>query len=251
MRGRRGIAPLAICVLAAAQLAPTDRASAQSLDPAEPAFWAASGVVLLTTWQLDDRLRRSAPRSGGDVSNGLASLGYWLGGRPVVVSGLLSAVAISHLTGWPAEENRVLRVAAGAAAAGLASEAVKTMVGRGRPRDVGDPREFSPFSRDNAWLAFPSGHATAAFSVAAALDQEFDLGGFQVLVYGLAAVVAWSRHYDDAHWASDTVAGGIVGVAAARSAVSWLQRQERVGSPHIRLAAMAGAPVIAVTLPVN
>jgi membrane-associated phospholipid phosphatase len=224
--------------------------AAQFLEPSEPGFWAASGVLLFMAWRLDDNLRRSEPDERNGVPARLAHVGYRLGTADAIVPGFLSAMAVTHVTGWPTDSDRILRAAAGAVAAGLAVAVVKTTVGRGRPRDVGDPGAFQAFSRDNAWLSFPSGHAAAAFAVAGALDQEFDLRGFQYLGYGLATMVAWSRTYHDAHWVSDTVAGGIIGMAASRGAVALLQDLAGASPPDLRLGVLDGAPLISLSLPV-
>jgi membrane-associated phospholipid phosphatase len=249
MSGTRGLARALLVVLAAASLAPAEPASCQSFDPREPQFWAMSGFLLLTAWNMDAHFRRDDPLDRGGIEGSLASAGYRIGGQSFMVPAFLATTAFTHATGWPTDSQRVVRVLLGAAAAGVAVEAVKTTVGRGRPRDVGDPREFQAFSRDNAWLAFPSGHSAAAFAVAAALDEEFDLKGFQYLGYGIAGMVAWSRVYHDAHWASDTVAGAVIGIAAARTTVAWLNRLAADSAPDVRLGVYAGAPLIAVTIP--
>lgn len=225
--------------------------SAQTIEPSEPGFWIVSGLTLLAAWQLDDRLRREGPIQREGVPGTLAATGYGLGRARVVVPALASTAALSHLTGWPTEMYRVGHVAAGAAMAGVVTEIIKTTVGRGRPRDLDDSRAFSRFTRDNAWLAFPSGHTVAGFAVAAALDQEFELGVFGPVAYGIAGLIGWSRVYDDAHWASDTVAGAVVGVVVARSTVAWLQRRSDPALPVIGLELHSGQPVLAVRVPVH
>ena len=57
------------------------------------------------------------------------------------------------------------------------------------------------------WHSFPSAHAVHVFGLAAAIDEEAGRAKVSALVYGAASVVAWSRVYHDAHWASDVVAG--------------------------------------------
>ncbi len=251
MRRASSLAHMVILVITMSALAPAGPAAAQWLDPGETRFWAASGVALLTSWTLDGQLRRAEPGDGYGLPGLLASLGYRLGGEEVLVPGFIAATGLTYLTGWPTDGPRMLRVFTGTAATGVAVEAIKTTVNRGRPREVGDPREFRSltFTRDNAWLAFPSGHSAAAFAVAAALDEEFDLGHFRLVGYGLATVVGWSRHYHDAHWASDTVAGAVLGIATARTTVAFLKGLTDRSQPQVHLGIMAGAPVLAVSIP--
>lgn len=238
--------------LAAAQLAPTPPAAAQDFEPSEPALWALSGGAFLVAWHLDAQLRRDDASLQDGVPAGLATLGYVLGGREFLGPAIISTTALAHFTDWPTEGSRAVRVTAGAVMAGVAVEVLKNAVGRGRPRDSDHPRRFQPFTRENAWLSFPSGHAAAGFAVAGALDQEFDLRGLDPLLYGLAGLIAWSRIYDDAHWASDTVAGGIIGLATARGTVSWLQSRSDAALPRLNLAvASDGAPMLSVSVPVR
>jgi membrane-associated phospholipid phosphatase len=225
--------------------------SAQTIEPSEPGFWIVSGLTLLAAWHLDDNLRREGPIERKGVAGTLAAAGYELPRGRVVVPALASTAALSHLTGWPTEAHRVGHVAAGAAMAGVVTEIIKTTVGRGRPRDLDDSRVFNRFTRDNAWLAFPSGHTVAGFAVAAALDQEFEMGVFGPVAYGIAGLIGWSRLYDDAHWASDTVAGAVVGVVVARSTVAWLQRRGGPAPAVVGLEVHSGQPVLAVRVPVH
>jgi lipid A 3-O-deacylase len=220
-----------------------------SLDATEPGFWIASAALLATAWRLDPELRRGDPESGPAALDALARAGHTLGGRRVMAIGLATTLGLSHAAGWPTEPARANRVFAGMVAAGIAVEAIKTTVGRGRPRDVGDRYAFQPFTRDNRWLSFPSGHATAGFALAAALDQEYDLGAWRWLGYGVAGMIAWSRVYDDAHWTSDTVAGAITGVAAARTVVTLLQGREREPATGLSFSMDGGAPAILITVP--
>jgi membrane-associated phospholipid phosphatase len=226
-------------------------ASAQVIEPSAPSFWVLSGVTFLAAWQLDGELRRSDPAAGNGLTHSLASTGYRLGRGRFIVPAFVSTAAVSHLTGWPTETHRIGHVAVGAAAAGVVTEAIKSTVGRARPRDDDDPRSFHSFTRNNAWMSFPSGHAVAGFAVAAALDQEFDLGHFVPVPYGVAGLIAWSRVYHDAHWASDTVAGAIVGIAVARTTVAWLNGRSGGAPPVVGIALYAGQPVLSVTVPVR
>ena len=89
---------------------------------------------------------------------------------------------------------------------------------RARPCDVGgQPLALvnlpDPFS-------FPSGHAAAATAVAVsvALAQPF----LAALVLPLAALIAYSRIYLRVHYASDVVAGAVLGVAGALVATKLL-----------------------------
>ena len=86
----------------------------------------------------------------------------------------------------------------------LSTYALKYSFGRQRPGNS-DSRH-----------SFPSGHTATAFATATSLTYSY---GWQVgvIAYPMAAFVGLSRLADDAHWASDVVAGAVLGVIMARA----------------------------------
>ncbi len=109
-----------------------------------------------------------------------------------------------------------------AAFAGGVSSAVKTVVGRKRPHDTAKTFDFAPLSSN---ASFPSGHATQAFAVAAAIATHYDSAWIKGLSYGSAALVGFARIHHQAHFLSDVTAGAILGAAVGRSVVHHNQRQ--------------------------
>jgi membrane-associated phospholipid phosphatase len=101
--------------------------------------------------------------------------------------------------------------------------AVKWIVGRHRPFKPPDgsgrftPFDFHPFPHEGKNLCFPSGHACLAFATAAALGMLWPR--WRWAFYVGAAIVAFERVAENAHWLSDSVAAaalGIVGVFLIR-----------------------------------
>ena len=99
---------------------------------------------------------------------------------------------------------------------------MKGLVGRARPLvNTDDPHNYAfmrGFRGPDDYRAFPSGHATAAFAVAAAVTSETKRwwgtkAGWLVgsVLYTGAAGVAWSRMYDNKHWATDVLTGAAIG----------------------------------------
>jgi membrane-associated phospholipid phosphatase len=77
--------------------------------------------------------------------------------------------------------------------------------------------------------AFPSGHATSAFTAATLLSHGSNLGPFY---FGLAGLVASSRVYTRMHHASDVLAGAALGLAFGHVAKRLLPMHPRVQSPR-------------------
>lgn len=99
-------------------------------------------------------------------------------------------------------------------AAGLVTPALKLVAGRSRPREDKGAHDFHPFT---GGYSFPSGHATAAFSVAASVARHYRQLWVKGLSYGLASMVAYARMEKDAHYLSDVTAGAMIGIGVARS----------------------------------
>ena len=82
---------------------------------------------------------------------------------------------------------------------------------------VNRKRPTPPNERKNS--SFPSGHATAAFSAAAAI--AFQYPKLKIPVYLLAGTVAYSRLYLDRHYGSDIIAGALIGHYTAKYVIKF------------------------------
>jgi membrane-associated phospholipid phosphatase len=71
-------------------------------------------------------------------------------------------------------------------------------------------------------LSFPSGHATAAFSMCFALAVLLNGRLNGILIGGLAAVIAYSRVYLSQHFTEDILAGAAIGTITAWFVWRWL-----------------------------
>jgi membrane-associated phospholipid phosphatase len=128
-------------------------------------------------------------------------------------------------SGKPAVAVPALRALESIIVSGVITGGGKVLVGRERPDAArGDAKVFRPgrgFSSSD-FQSFPSGHATAAFAAAMAVDIEGARYWPRArpyvapLLYGGATLVGVSRIYHDRHWSSDVVAGAAVGTITAR-----------------------------------
>lgn len=185
---------------------------------------AAGAAVLGGALLLDGLLDGLVPDGGGRNLERLSdALNY--GGRPQYAVLLLGGTWVGgRLAGRGEVADASLRIGAALAAGGVLNGALKYTVGRERPSETADPHHFRPFAEENRWQSFPSGHAVVAFSLASAVSEEARSPWVTAAAYGGAAAVAWSRVYEDKHWASDVTAGALIGVLAGRGTVRLLRR---------------------------
>ena len=111
-----------------------------------------------------------------------------------------------------------LRVAVATLVAEMVSGLLKVGLERDRP-PLADP-EPEPLVGLPATHSFPSGHATVAFACATVL--ALSVPRLRWPLYGLAALIAFSRIYVGVHYPLDVLAGAalgvLIGLAVRRSA---------------------------------
>lgn len=212
------------------------------------------GVVLLVislaaTFPLDTAVhdlvfRHVVSHEARLLANGFTLLGTaWPG---TAVLGALAAVG--HRAADPALWRASVGGLAGLALGGVATQVVKHVACRARPGlidgwGVGPATPAAgaggffhwPCLTATRYHAFPSGHATAAFAVAAALTAIAPAGRRVWLL--VAACVAVSRVVLNAHFLSDVFAGSLMGWAAGAAG----QRLADGLAP--RVAALLGRPL--------
>ena len=185
------------------------------------------GTIVLMPF--DERITHSLRASSLQDSRALSSTASTfraLGDPGVLVLGL-GAYGVGRLTssgplsdiGWHTTEAIIV--------SGAVSAAVKMTLGRARPYAVADSnsRDFKlgrGFHGGGAYQSLPSGHATAAFAAAAVLASEAQrrwptqAARVGTGAFASATLVAVSRIYHDAHWASDVMLAAGIGTVAGR-----------------------------------
>lgn len=111
-------------------------------------------------------------------------------------------------------------LAASAIASGAITPLLKFALGRPRPSETAGTVEFG-----EGGVSFPSGHATQAFAVASVVASHYESIWVKVGAYGLASLVGWSRMHDRAHYASDVVAGALIGIVVGKAVVRLHENQ--------------------------
>lgn len=174
----------------------------------------AIGTVALFDEKLHGRIDDGSS-DGGDQPSRLL--------RPLAQEGGLVLVGLTYLGGRVLDRPGWTRTALEAAEASLLSGVIvvpilKAAVGRVRPQDSNDSSDFRPFSGN---ASFPSGESAQAFTLAAVFAGHTRSRWAKAGLWTLAAMVSAGRVEADGHWASDVVAGAIIGASIGR----WVVRR--------------------------
>ena len=146
-----------------------------------------------------------------------------------------SMYAIGRLTGHQRLADLGLHGEEAILVANVATTAIKWTAGRARPYVVADTnaRDFQfwrGYRKGNDYSSFPSGHTMAAFAAAAAVSNEASRWWpssrwyVSTAMYGGATAVAFSRMYNNKHWASDVIMAAGIGTFAGNKVVRYHHR---------------------------
>jgi membrane-associated phospholipid phosphatase len=167
-------------------------------------------------------------------------------GQPEVYAVLpLGVLTTGFLTGDSEITRAGGRLAASVVVSTVAFNTLKLISGRARPDAGSGAFALRPFSGQGG---FPSGHSTVAFALATSLADDLHNAWAAAGLYAVAAGTAWSRVYDERHWASDVIFGAALGITTAK-VVSGRWRIFGLRPPHFLIGAEAAG--LAVRIPVQ
>ncbi|MFN2601328.1 MAG: phosphatase PAP2 family protein [Gemmatimonadaceae bacterium] len=159
--------------------------------------------------------------------------------------GLITATGIyliGRADGQQKTQELGLHTMAAIALSGGEAGAIKMIAGRARPyASLDNARNFGFLRglKDDKYRSFPSGHTTSAFAFAAAVSGETQRWWPSTrwiigpILYSGATLTGMSRIYNEAHWASDVMAGAALGTITGAKMVryehthpkNWLDRK--------------------------
>lgn len=116
------------------------------------------------------------------------------------------------------------------AISGIAAQGFKHLLGRPRPRLMDDlSAQWGP-SFVSGFDAFPSGHTTCGFALAAVLSHFYPRG--RIVFFILACLVAAARVVRGSHWITDVVAGALLGTFVGMwiATLQWERKPSRTSS---------------------
>lgn len=173
-----------------------------------------AGVAGLTL--ADKHLRTEALRGDAPLETRLANDFRYFGNYAAF--SMLGAFYIGGRIGHDnkAQETALDGLIASVLAGGVIAGVLKEVTGRSRPSTHQGVYAFRPFSGN---ASFPSGESTEAFAAGSVIATEYPHLWVEIASYGTASLVAFARMREDGHWASDVVAGALIGTTVGRAVV--------------------------------
>jgi membrane-associated phospholipid phosphatase len=177
---------------------------------------AATGLLMLADKEINDTWRDDI--HSGTLDDVLDVMEHFGDSQTVLITAGAGYV-LGELVGTERDKEAALLVAQSFLLSAGLTQGFKMGFRRDRPDDSRDD-QFSFFSPDASKTnsAFPSGHATNAFSMAAFLTNVYEQNAPWLgwLLYPLATMTSLARVNNERHWASDVVFGGALGYFIGR-----------------------------------
>jgi membrane-associated phospholipid phosphatase len=178
---------------------------------------AASLLILAPEWNgsrsYDERFEQNINRNGRFTRGFLKNITH-AGDSHVLIGTSLAMYGIGYWQDEPRFATASLHIFEGLIDTGIAIYLVKAVAGRSRPVDRPVDGDFNGplgfFSSSNN-DSFPSGHSAMSFAAATIFAHETKNVWLGYSAYAMAATVSYSRVYVEKHWASDVIAGAVLG----------------------------------------
>jgi membrane-associated phospholipid phosphatase len=177
------------------------------------------GGLMLADKSIDREMQQNRSRFTNRVAD--ATTGFGGGYGPNVGVGFLLTGYV--LRDWNVRETGREILEAGFLSHLLDKYVLKPTFGRERPFESDGETRFHFFSSHDS---FPSGHATEAFSIASVVAMRSKGWVLPTVAYTAATLVCFDRVNDHVHFASDVVAGAVLGTAVGRFIVARHRRAQ-------------------------
>ena len=186
------------------------------VDPYLAESAAVAGAFALT-YVFDRDIKSKLAGVQGGTLKGLTDVGAFVG-NPYLH---LGATALLYGVAVAADAPRYQRLGEKLGEALILSDSttfvLKEAVGRGRPNTGDGNSRYRPFQFKTDYDSLSSMHTASSFAIAHVLASETESLPVKVLYYAAAGFVAFSRLYQQQHWASDLVLGAAIGELAGDS----------------------------------
>ncbi|MEP7219904.1 MAG: phosphatase PAP2 family protein [Bacteroidota bacterium] len=192
----------------------------------------ATGMVMYNDGGIDQTMRTL--RDNSSVVNAASPYITELGGTYGYVGSALF-IGYSFLFDDAKGKETSILLTEALVTSGVWAQVFKYATGRERPSVALDHPHvhggiwYGPFKRFNnpehlssaSFSSFPSGHTTTAFAIATVFAEQYDATPVvPIIAYSAASLVGLSRMTEHAHWASDVIAGGLLGYFCAHDVIA-------------------------------
>ncbi len=186
----------------------------------DTADWITLGGVVAGTgimWATDESTSDYFTNQGHDVPQWVKEVGFRFG-KPLPNYGITGGIyAVGILTKNEKIRRTGVLLISSATAAGVLQTVLKSAVGRARPTAGVGAASFKPFSGDEKFHSFPSGHAILSFTTAYAISKQFESPWIKGGIWAVGMVTPVSRLWAGAHWLSDVGIGMVLSVVTVES----------------------------------
>ena len=187
--------------------------------------WLKAGLVIGVTSGLlsaDADIRDLAKRNQSQAGDSAAAIGNALGNPLYTLPPLGLFYLYGHSNEDPKARRTSLLAVESLVISGVFNWTIKLTTQRPRPFSGETPTTWNGPSLKMSSYAFPSGHTTAAFSIATVFAEEYGNNPFiPPIAYGLATLTGLARIYDNKHWASDVFFGAAIGYFVGKTVVRY------------------------------
>ncbi|MBC7713673.1 MAG: phosphatase PAP2 family protein [Rhizobacter sp.] len=189
-----------------------------ALDNTELLTLAAATSLGVVAFRNDQEIMDVVQNHKSQITKPIATVGNFLG----TGTAGLGIAAGSYFIGMYFENDKLKRaglfMVGSSLASAIAVTAVKNTFGRSRPIKGEGPYSFF----NSGDKSFYSGHTSEAFTIATVISEMYkdDYPVVPYVAYGIAAITAYARMHDQAHWASDVIIGAVAGHLVTKLAMN-------------------------------
>ncbi len=189
---------------------------------------ASTGAIFFADEEAHDFFRRNQSEAGNKISRFGEEYGEPL--TAVIATGGLYVIGLAVDSDWLRESCVIL--SAGLLSSGIVQYPTKISVGRARPHLGLGHDTFDPFRSEEAYFSFFSGHTMVAMVMSHTFASRINHLPAQIVLYGMGSVAGLARMYDDSHWLTDVVLGGLFAIVNVNAAAKSLQNKRHAESPQ-------------------
>ena len=170
---------------------------------------------------VEEDVRGLFQRNQNGFGDTIEEIGYWYGSPGFTGSFSFLTWGAGALFDSPKLRETGMMLVESMLMVGMVQQPLRMVVGRARPYMNQGHLSFKPFTVENDYASFISGHAWSAFTISTVLALQIDNPWASVGLYSLALTTPVARMYADKHWFSDVLAGSVLGYFSARTLWKW------------------------------